>query len=189
MLWMDTAKLFIKHLSPPTSERAASVSVVLRHVNIIYYIIFKMKVGDKSAGYTTKRVLAITGVPYQTLNLWAKTGLIQPSIADAAGSGTERVYGFRDLVALKVAVALRSGGVTTKSLFRVIRFLQEHTDYESPLSEARLVVTASDVLLVRSNEELISTLRKPGQSYFAFVVDLPKAVIDVFEADRKASAA
>jgi len=134
-------------------------------------------------------VLAITGVPYQTLNLWAKNGLIEPSIAGAAGSGSERVYSFRDLVALKVAVALRSGGVTTKSLLRVIRFLQAHTEYENPLSEARLVVTTSDVLLVKSGEELISTLKKPGQSYLAFVVDLPQAVIDVFEAERKASAA
>ena len=140
-------------------------------------------------GYTVKRVLAITGVRYQTLNLWAKTGLIQPSIADAAGTGTERVYSFRDLVALKVAVALRSGGVTTKSLRRVIRFLREHTDYENPLSEARLIVTTTDVLLVQSNEDLISTLRRPGQSYLAFVLDLPKAIVDVVEAGGKASAA
>lgn len=139
--------------------------------------------------YTVKRVLAITGVRYQTLNLWAKTGLIQPSIASAAGTGTERVYSFRDLVALKVAVALRNGGVTTKSLKRVIRFLREHTEYENPLSEARLVVTATDVLLVRSNEDLISTLREPGQSYLAFVLDLPKAIVDIVEAGGKASAA
>ena len=142
-----------------------------------------------SEGYTVKRVLAITGVRYQTLNLWAKTGLVQPSIANAAGTGTERVYSFRDLVALKVAVALRSGGVSTKSLRRVLRFLQEHTEYQSPLSEARLVVTTNDVLLVQSNEDLISTLRKPGQSYLAFVLDLPKAIVDVVEAEGKASAA
>jgi DNA-binding transcriptional MerR regulator len=142
-----------------------------------------------SEGYTAKRVLAITGVRYQTLNLWAKTGLISPSITDATGTGTERVYNFRDLVALKVAVALRDGGVSTKSLARVIRFLREHTEYENPLSEARLVVTGGDVLLVRSNEELISTLTKPGQSYLAFVVDLPKAVDDVSKAGRTASAA
>jgi DNA-binding transcriptional MerR regulator len=79
-------------------------------------------------GYTVKRVLAITHVSYQTLNLWAKTGLIQPSITKAAGSGTERVYSFRDLVALKVIVALRSAGVTTKSLVRIVQFLLEQAD-------------------------------------------------------------
>jgi DNA-binding transcriptional MerR regulator len=134
-------------------------------------------------------VLAITGVSYQTLNLWARTGLIQPSISKAAGSGTERVYSFRDLVALKVVVALRSAGVTTKSLVRVGQFLLEHTDYQNPLSEARLVVTTNDVLLVKSNDELISTLKQPGQSCLSFVIDLPKAVVEVVEAERKVSAA
>jgi DNA-binding transcriptional MerR regulator len=138
-------------------------------------------------GHTAKHVVTITGISYQTLNLWAKTGLITPSIAGAAGSGSERVYSFADLVTLKVAVALRRGGLSTKSLLRVVRFLQNQSTYDGYFSEARLVVTTENVLLTRSAEELISHLSNPGQSYVSMVVDLPRAIFDVFAAEKTAS--
>ena len=136
-------------------------------------------------GYTAKQVTAVTGVSYQTLNLWAKTGLVEPSIAQAAGTGTERIYSFRDLIALKLAVELRKGGVSTRALRKVIDFLRGSVGLESPLSEARLVVTEIDVVLVRSSKELISVLKKPGQAYLAFVLDLPRTVIALKEAAQR----
>ncbi len=136
-------------------------------------------------GYTAKQVTTVTGVSYQTLNHWARTGLVEPSIARAAGTGTERIYSFRDLIALKLAVELRKGGVTTRALRRVIDFLRSSNGLENPLSEARLVVTQKDVVLVRSSKELISVLKKPGQAYLAFVLDLPRTVIALKEAARR----
>ena len=136
-------------------------------------------------GYTAKQVTTVTGVSYQTLNHWARTGLVEPSIARAAGTGTERIYSFRDLIALKLAVELRKGGVTTRALRRVIDFLRSSNGLENPLSEARLVVTQKDVVLIRSSKELISVLKKPGQAYLAFVLDLPRTVIALKEAARR----
>ena len=136
-------------------------------------------------GYTAKQVTAITGVSYQTLNHWAKTGLVEPSIARAAGTGTERIYSFGDLIALKLAVELRKSGVTTRALRKVVEFLKDSSGLESPLSEARLVVTELDVVLVHSNKELISVLKKPGQTYLAFVLDLPRTVIALKEAAQR----
>jgi DNA-binding transcriptional MerR regulator len=136
-------------------------------------------------GYTAKQVTAVTGVSYQTLNLWARNGLVEPSIAQAAGTGTERVYSFRDLIALKLAVELRKGGVSTRALRKVIDFLRGNVGLESPFSEARLVVTEIDVVLVRSSKELISVLKKPGQAYLAFVLDLPRTVIALKEAAQR----
>ena len=137
-----------------------------------------------SDGYTAKQVTAITGVSYQTLNLWARTGLVEPSIARASGTGSERIYSFGDLIALKLAVELRKSGVTTRALRNVIDFLRASNGLENPLSEARLVVTESDIVLVRSSRELISVLKKPGQAYLAFVLDLPRTVIALKEAQR-----
>jgi DNA-binding transcriptional MerR regulator len=136
-------------------------------------------------GYTAKQVTAITGVSYQTLNLWARTGLVEPSIAQAAGTGTERIYSFRDLIALKLAVELRKGGVTTSALRKVIRFLGAISGLENPLSDARLVVTENDVVLVRSSKELVSVLKKPGQAYLAFVLDLPRTIVALKEAAQR----
>jgi DNA-binding transcriptional MerR regulator len=124
-------------------------------------------------GFTARQVVKLTGVPYSTLNLWAKNGLVEPSVSPANGTGTERVYSFSDLVALKVAFELRKSGITISSLIKVIRFLRERANIEKPLSEARLVVTGRDVAIVGKGE-LVSVLSKPGQAYLSFVVDLPQ---------------
>ena len=141
--------------------------------------------GQKIMGYTAKQVTAVTGVPYQTLNHWARTGLIEPSIAKATGTGSERVYSFRDLITLKVAAELRNSGITTYALRKVIAFIRRSNGLENPLAEARLVVTRDDVVLVRSNRELISVLKFPGQTYLAFVLDLPKTVVALKKAAER----
>lgn len=126
-------------------------------------------------GFTPRQVTQLTGVPYSTLNFWARNGLVQPSVASAAGSGSERVYNFNDLVALKVAFALRKSGVTTPSLKKIVTFLREHERMEKPLSEARLVVTGHDVAIVHKGE-VVSVLSRPGQGYLSFVVDLAQVI-------------
>lgn len=100
---------------------------------------------------------------------------MQPSVAPGTGTGSERVYSFSDLVALKVAFELRRSGVTTSSLKKVVDFLRQSEHMEKPLSEARLVVSGCDVAIVREGE-LVSVLSKPGQGYLSFVVDLPQLV-------------
>jgi DNA-binding transcriptional MerR regulator len=127
-------------------------------------------------GFTPKQVVRLTGIPYSTLNLWAKNRLITPSISDGVGSGHERVYDFTDLVALKVAFELRKAGVTTRSLQKVVEFIHKNDSLERPLAEARLVVSGSDVLEVTSERQLISVLSKPGQGCLSFVVDLPRTL-------------
>ena len=132
-------------------------------------------------GFTPKQVTRLTGVPYSTLNLWAKKGLVRPSIAAGAGSGTERIYSFSDLVALKVAFELRKAGITTHSLAKVVQFVRENEGLEKPLAEARLVVSGRDVLVVRNGQQLVSALSKPGQSCLSFIVDLPRTLGDLAE--------
>jgi DNA-binding transcriptional MerR regulator len=139
-------------------------------------------------GFTPKQVTRLTGVPYSTLNLWANKGLIRPSIAEGAGSGSERVYSLRDLVALKVAFALRKAGVTTKSLEKVVQFLHKHEGMEQPLAEARLIVSGRDVVAVKNDQELMSVLSKPGQSCLSFVVDLHRTLGELVQIAHHADA-
>jgi DNA-binding transcriptional MerR regulator len=131
-------------------------------------------------GFTARQVVQLTGVPYSTLNLWAKNGLVQPSVAPGTGTGTERIYNFSDLVALKVAFKLRKSGISTSSLKKVVKFLREDEQMETPLSEARLVVTGRDVAIIREGD-LVSALAKPGQGYLSFVVDLPQMLGELLQ--------
>lgn len=132
-------------------------------------------------GFTPRQVTRLTGVPYSTLNLWARKGLIRPSIDEGNGSGSERVYSFRDLVALKVAFSLRKAGVTTSSLEKLVQFLHKYDQMEQPLSEARLIVSGRDVVAAKNDRELVSVLAKPGQSCLSFIVDLPRTLGELVE--------
>lgn len=101
---------------------------------------------------------------------------MQPSVAPGTGTGNERIYSFSDIVALKVAFELRKAGVTTSSLKKVLQFLRENEGSGHSLANSRLVVSGRDVLVVRSNNELVSALSKPGQSCLSFVLDLPRTL-------------
>ena len=139
--------------------------------------------------YSSGQASRLTGVPYRTLDYWARTRFIVPSAAEASGTGSERRYTFKDLVALRIVRELRAGGVSTRALRRVVEFLRSTMDVVNPLSELRLVVAGNDVLLVTGNIELISVLRNPTQSVFAFVLDVTRTVAELKERAEQLSAA
>ena len=56
----------------------------------------------EDAGYRAPVVAKIVGITYRQLDYWARTGLVEPSVRPAGGSGTQRLYGFRDILVLKV---------------------------------------------------------------------------------------
>lgn len=126
--------------------------------------------------FSTGEAVRITGVSFRNIDYWARTRFIVPSIAEAQGTGTERRYSFTDLLALRVARELREAGVSTQSLRRVVEFLRTRKGLARPLAECRLIATGTDVQLATSPEKIMSALRTPGQTSFAFVFDLARTV-------------
>ena len=55
-----------------------------------------------AVGFRGPQVCSIVGITYRQLDYWARTGLLQPSVAAARGSGTRRVYSYSDVLELKV---------------------------------------------------------------------------------------
>lgn len=64
------------------------------------------------AGFRPREVVKLTGVPYSTLNLWAKTNFIPPTLCNGEGTGHERIYAEDDVEALRIAYALKRCGLT-----------------------------------------------------------------------------
>jgi DNA-binding transcriptional MerR regulator len=77
-------------------------------------------------GYRGPQVCTIVGITYRQLDYWARTDLIRPSLADARGSGTQRIYSYRDLVELKVIKSLLDAGVSLQSARRAIEYLRNN---------------------------------------------------------------
>jgi DNA-binding transcriptional MerR regulator len=126
--------------------------------------------------FSTGDAVRITGVSFRNIDYWARTKFIVPSIAEAQGTGTDRRYSFSDLLALRVARELREAGVSTQKLRRVVEFLRTRKGLIQPLAECRLIVTGTDVQVATSPEKIMSVLRTPGQTSFAFVFDLARTV-------------
>jgi len=131
--------------------------------------------------FSTGEAVRITGVSFRNIDYWARTKFIVPSIADAKGTGTERKYSFSDLLALRVARELREAGISTQALRRIVEFLRTRKGLTNPLTECHLIVTRSDVQMATSPEKIMSALRRPGQTSFAFVFDLARTVGEMKE--------
>ena len=122
-------------------------------------------------GFRGPQVCSIVGISYRQLDYWARTDLLRPSISEARGSGTQRVYSYRDLLELKVIKRLLDAGVSLQSARRAIDVLRNSG---GDVATANLVMSGSQSVLARSGEEIIDLL-KGGQGVLN-VVDLAGVV-------------
>lgn len=115
-------------------------------------------------GFRGPQVCKIVGITYRQLDYWARTDLLRPSISEARGSGTQRIYSYRDLLELKVIKRLLDAGVSLQSARRAIQVLRGSGDVAS----ANLVLSGSQSVLARSGEEIVDLL-KGGQGVLNIV--------------------
>jgi len=118
-------------------------------------------------GYRVPDVCKIVGITYRQLDYWARTDLVTPSVRDASGSGTQRLYSFQDLVTLRVIKSLLDTGV---SLQRVRKAVEHLTSMERPVAGVTLMSDGRGVYEAHSPEAVIDLLRQ-GQGVFAIAVD------------------
>jgi DNA-binding transcriptional MerR regulator len=74
------------------------------------------------------------GITYRQLDYWARTGLVEPSVRSATGSGTQRLYGFRDILVLKVVKRLLDTGVSLQQIRVAIQRCASAASRTSPRS-------------------------------------------------------
>jgi DNA-binding transcriptional MerR regulator len=122
---------------------------------------------DREQGYRVPDVCRIVGISYRQLDYWARTELVTPSIRDANGSGSQRLYSFQDLVALRVIRRLLDAGV---SLQRVRKAVDHLRDMDLPASGVTLFSDGRGVYEAHSPEAVVDLLKK-GQGVFAIAVD------------------
>jgi DNA-binding transcriptional MerR regulator len=121
--------------------------------------------------FVTRQAATLAGLGYDTVDYWATTGFLKPSIADSEGCNKRRAYSFADILALRVAADLRQTGVSLQSLRRVVDYLKERGIKEPALASVYLVSDGTDVYECAA-DELQSVLQRPGQRTFRFVIDL-----------------
>lgn len=86
---------------------------------------------DDQIGYRGPIACRAAGITYRQLDYWARTGLVEPSVRTATGSGTQRLYGFRDILVLKVVKRLLDTGVSLQQIRVAVMHLRDRGDRKS----------------------------------------------------------
>ena len=118
-------------------------------------------------GYRVPEVTKIVGISYRQLDYWARTGLVRPSVRDAQGSGTQRLYSFQDLAVLKLIKRMLDSGVNLQQIRRAMATLK---DLKEPALGTTLVSDGNRIYQVESPEAVVDLLAS-GQGVFAIAVD------------------
>lgn len=112
----------------------------------------------EQVGYSGRKAAEVVGISYRQLDYWARTDLVRPSLAEARGSGSRRLYSYRDLLELKVIKTLLDAGLKLESVREVFSYMREQLGED--ISSANLVISGKSSVLVRSGEEMIDVLQK-----------------------------
>ncbi|HEV7524118.1 MAG TPA: MerR family transcriptional regulator [Acidimicrobiia bacterium] len=119
-------------------------------------------------GYRGPQVCKIVGITYRQLDYWARTELVRPSVMDANGSGTQRLYSYRDLVELKVIKQMLDAGISLQSARKAVESLR---GFHEDLASVRIVLQGPSVVLAQSDEQVMDLLRG-GQGVLSMVLEL-----------------
>jgi DNA-binding transcriptional MerR regulator len=122
---------------------------------------------DGDTGYRGVTACQAVGISYRQLDYWARTTLVVPSIRDASGSGTQRLYSFRDLVVLKVVKRLLDAGVSLQNIRKAIETLRSRG--VDDLAGITLISDGTTVYECRSPEEVVDLLQG-GQGVFGIAI-------------------
>ncbi|MER6708430.1 MerR family transcriptional regulator [Streptomyces fumanus] len=118
-------------------------------------------------GYRGPTACAAAGITYRQLDYWARTGLVEPSVRPAHGSGTQRLYSFRDVVVLKVVKRFLDTGVSLQNIRSAVRHLRESGFRD--LERMTLMSDGATVYECTSPDE-VHALLQGGQGIFGIAV-------------------
>lgn len=120
--------------------------------------------------FTSKEVIAITGVTYRRLDLWVRREIIRPSKRGANGKGSRRLFTFSDVVEVRTLKSLTDNGVRLAALVKCVQRLRADLAGAdgSSVSSARLVTDGHTVFRYIAPQDKLESLDEFGQFAFAF---------------------
>ena len=122
---------------------------------------------DFEIGYRGATACSAAGITYRQLDYWARTSLVEPSIRSAGGSGTQRLYGFRDILVLKIVKRLLDAGVSLQNIRTAVDHLRGRGVTE--LERITLMSDGASIYECASADEMYD-LVQGGQGVFGIAV-------------------
>jgi len=127
----------------------------------------EMSTLPSDTGYRGPTACNAAGITYRQLDYWARTGLVEPTVRGATGSGSQRLYSFRDILILKVIKRLLDAGISLQQIRSAVQHLRARgTD---DLTRVTLMSDCVSVYECTSNDEVIDLLQG-GQGVFGIAI-------------------
>ncbi len=120
-----------------------------------------------NAGYRGVIAARAAGISYRQLDYWARTELVEPTVRTAGGSGTQRLYSFRDILVLKLVKRLLDTGISLQQIR--VAVTQLRASGIEDLAQTTLMSDGASVYLCTSNDEVIDLVNR-GQGVFGIAV-------------------
>ncbi|HEV8219632.1 MAG TPA: MerR family transcriptional regulator [Streptosporangiaceae bacterium] len=120
-----------------------------------------------AGGYRGPVACAAAGITYRQLDYWARTGLVEPTVRPATGSGSQRLYGFRDILVLKVVKRLLDTGISLQQIRAAVEHLRAQGT--SDLAQVTLMSDGVSVYECTSPDEVVDLLAG-GQGVFGIAL-------------------
>jgi DNA-binding transcriptional MerR regulator len=121
----------------------------------------------QDVGYRGPTACAAAGITYRQLDYWARTGLVEPSVRSAHGSGSQRLYSFRDILVLKVVKRLLDTGISLQQIRAAVQHLRHHGAVD--LAQVTLMSDGVSVYECTSPDEVVDLLQG-GQGVFGIAL-------------------
>ncbi|WP_344890732.1 MerR family transcriptional regulator [Actinomadura meridiana] len=121
----------------------------------------------EDVGYRGPTACAAAGITYRQLDYWARTKLVEPSVRSAQGSGSQRLYSFRDILVLKVVKRLLDTGVSLQQIRTAVSHLRDRGVQD--LAQITLMSDGVSVYECTSPDEVVDLLQG-GQGVFGIAL-------------------
>jgi DNA-binding transcriptional MerR regulator len=125
------------------------------------------EVSTPEVGYRGATACVAAGITYRQLDYWARTGLVEPGIKGATGSGSQRLYGFRDILVLKIVKRLLDTGVSLQNIRTAVEHLRGRG--VSDLESMTLMSDGVSIYECESADQIVDLLAG-GQGVFGIAI-------------------
>jgi DNA-binding transcriptional MerR regulator len=122
----------------------------------------------EDVGYRGPTACAAAGITYRQLDYWARTGLVEPTVRTAHGSGSQRLYCFNDILALKVVKRLLETGISLQQIRSAVTYLRSRGSDD--LSRLTIMSDGVSVYECASPDDVVDLLAG-GQGMFGIAID------------------
>ncbi len=125
--------------------------------NVVQGELFALDEGYNQEGYRGVVASKVAGITYRQLDYWARKHIVEPSVTPSSGSGSRRLYSFKDIVILAVAKKLLDTGVNLNNVTTALNYLSQREAQQ--LEDIIIMSDGTHIYECTSESEMLDLMR------------------------------